>query len=124
MPSRGRHFSATGLDRWIEVLDNFDKASEADEVRWRQATDVFFARTQQYTHIISGALLGSGRMDTYRDRRTITGEVGYGGTADCDYAVYEFARGGSHDALGRGFEATTDLFERTLAEIMEDRWRS
>jgi hypothetical protein len=117
MSSRAR-IEVAGLDAWIDGLDRFGLPTEAMLDRWRQATDVFFDRTQSAAHIVTGSLKDSGRMQAFRDRRELVGEVVYGGTQECDYAVYEFARGGAHDALTVGFAETQAVFEKTLARML------
>jgi hypothetical protein len=109
------------LDRWIGGLERLDQPDMLDEAAWEQATEVFFGRTQELVHVISGGLKSSGRRKTDREGDRIVGEVSYGGTPECDYAVYEFRRGGSHDALGRGAEVTNRLYEATLAKIVADK---
>jgi hypothetical protein len=122
MPTRSSRITIeeSGLDAWISGLEKFGDADADAEIRWRQATEVFFDRSQQAVHVISGDLKGSGEMNTSRTLRTLVGEVVYGDTPECDYAAYEFARGGSHDALQIAYVATERVFEQTLAEIMED----
>jgi hypothetical protein len=109
------------IDRWIGGLARLDQPDMLDEAAWEQATEVFYGRTQEFVHVIGGGLKSSGRRKTVRNADRIVGEVAYGGTPECDYAVYEFRRGGAHDALGRGAEVTNRLYEATLAKIVEDK---
>jgi hypothetical protein len=112
------------LDRWIAGLEDFDKPDERDKAAWGQATEVFFGRTQEAVHVITAALKASGREEVYRTGSEIVGVVSYGGP-EAPYAKYEFRRGGSHDALRRGFERTDRIYQATLAEIMRakvERW--
>jgi len=116
----------TGLDKWIDGFGRLGEPHEPGVVRWRQATEVMFDRSQQAVHVITAALKASGRYDAHKTVGEIVGEVTYGGTADCDYAVYEFRRGGSHDALRRGFVEARQTFVDTLNEIVEEEvssWR-
>ena len=123
-----RNVDITGIDGWIDGLDRLVRGVGEHQVdEWRYATERFFDRTQQYTHIITGDLKASGRYGVDRARHEITGHVTYGGTPQCDYAIYEFMRGGEHDALNSGYVANIDVFEQALvdgiaAEI--DSWRS
>lgn len=122
MAARSHRFRVeeSGLDAWIRGLDRMDEPDEHAETLWRQATDVMFDRSQSYVHVITGELKASGRVNMGRRTHELIGEVAYGGTPECDYAVYEFARGGSHDALLRAFQTTGQVFERTLGQILED----
>jgi len=126
MATKRVRIKVRGLQPWIDGLDKFGVPTPEMERRWRQATDVFFDRTQQYVHVVSAELKASGRMDTFSDQRNIVGQVSYGGTAACDYAVYEFARGGDHDALTRGFAAAERVFRSSLAAMLSEEagsWR-
>lgn len=114
-----RHITVTGLDAWIDGLDRMDRPSAAAREEWLIATEVFYGHTQAAVHVLSGALKQSGTYGAQRRGNTIDGRVQYGGTPTCDYAVYEFARGGSHDALTRGFVASEREFAATLARILE-----
>jgi hypothetical protein len=121
-----RHITVTGLDAWIDGLNRMHRPSAAAREEWLEATEVFFDRTQAAVHVLSGALKKSGTYGAQRRGDTIDGWVRYGGTPDCDYAVYEAARGGSHDFLTRGFVASEREFSATLARILErevGRWR-
>jgi hypothetical protein len=126
MGSRGRHIEVFGLDKWIDGLDKFDEPDEEDLKRWNGATRFFFDKTQTAVHIDSRALQKSGRWSSSRVGHTLIGEVEYGGTPAVDYAIYEFRRGGEHDALNRGFVMAKRTFEAVLAEILVEkvnRWR-
>lgn len=120
MPSSRVRITVRGLQPWIDGLETFGTPTPEMELRWRQATDTFFDRTQRFVHVETAELKSSGRYEMFSDRRNIVGQVAYGGTAECDYAVYEFARGGNHDALTRGFEASQRMFERTLARMLAE----
>jgi hypothetical protein len=126
MASRYRNIRVDGLDKWIDGLDKFADPDAEDVAMWRAATDVFFAKTQDLVHIDSGDLKKSGRTDTREQGNRIVGEVEYGGTPEVNYAVYEFRRGGAHDALLRGYLASQRHFQATLAEMLVkkvDRWK-
>jgi hypothetical protein len=114
-----RNITVTGLDRWITGLDRMDKPTAVAREEWLVATEVFFDRTQAAVHVLSGDLKSSGTYGAQRRGQTIDGWVKYGGTADCDYAVYEFARGGSHDALTIGFVAAEREFTAALTRILD-----
>jgi hypothetical protein len=125
MPSSRFRVDSSGLDGWIRGLENLSRYRPGDAalVRWRQATDYFFDRTQRHVHVITGALKESGQMDVDVVRGNLVGTVTYGGTPECDYAIYEFARGGSHDALTLGYVEAHEKFEQSLALIMEEEVR-
>jgi hypothetical protein len=122
----GSRITVTGLDAWIDGLDRMDRPSAAAREEWLVATEVFYGHTQAAVHVLSGDLKQSGTFGAQRRGATIDGWVRYGGTPEVGYAVYEFARGGSHDALTRGFVASEHEFTSTLARIMEHEvatWR-
>jgi hypothetical protein len=87
----------TGLSEWLRELramqDGLDTASL--DRAMREAFD----DTQLKVHTLSGALKASGRVETRSDKKSWTGEITYGGTPSCDYAIYEERRGGAHDFL-------------------------
>lgn len=120
MPSRRVRLVVTGLEPWIDGLKKFGEPTPSMERRWAAATDVFFDRTQAAVHVITAGLKASGRQETEVGPKRITGVVTYGGTEECDYAVYEFARGGKHNALRIGFVETQRVFQEALAEMLED----
>lgn len=104
---------SANFGRWIRGFDRLpEEVAEHGERAWRQAGEVFFDRTQEYVHVDKGELLESGHLDMRRGKRDVMATVAY----DAYYAVYEFARGGSHDALTRGYEATARQFEQALPE--------
>jgi hypothetical protein len=109
------------LDAWVRGLSRFDKPDEVDEQRWEQITEIFFGRTQENVHVISGVLKASGERRTWREGHRVTGEV----KSNAPYAGYEFRRGGDHDALRRGYEVTQQRYQQALGEILKskvDRW--
>ena len=112
-----RHVSIEGIDGWIDGLNRLgDRVGDKQVDAWQQATERMYDRTQQFVHILSGDLIASGRHSLERGRRDITGMVTYGGTKACDYAIFEFARGGSHDALNLGFVANIPVFEQAIVD--------
>lgn len=112
-----RHVVVDGLDDWITGLERLgDRVGRHQRGEWETATEMFYGRTQGYVHVLSGAMKQSGRYDTEAGRRSVEGWVTYGGTKACDYAVYEIARGGSHDALTLGYVANIATFEQALVD--------
>jgi hypothetical protein len=104
------------LAEWISGFNTLGRAlREPTLIGWGAATEVFFSRTQEYVHILSGDLLASGtyRVFALGGAETIVGEVKYGG-GTVKYALIEEHRGGSHAYLSRGWEATQREFEFVL----------
>lgn len=104
----------------IDAVGRLTKLSEDQEALWRRATEVMYSRSQQFVHIDSADLKRSGRTETSKTSwAKVTGVVVYGepGTG-VDYAIYEFARAGSHDAIGRAFDVTAALFEWTIGDMV------
>lgn len=100
-------FQIQGLDTFYRWEQAAKRASRPDVLRpeWEQANEIFFDRTQQYVHVITGDLKSSGRQRVVIEGGRLVGYVQYGdGTVD--YAQAELDRGGDHDFLGRGWEAT------------------
>jgi hypothetical protein len=82
---------------------------------WHLANEHIFAETQRYVHVITGDLKESGREEVHLEGLRVVATVSYGG-GDVDYAEYEFARGGTHDALARGWEASQGTFQDTFGK--------
>lgn len=116
MPNRVR-IDVSGLDEWIEQLANFEIRDRAAVDEWRHGVERFYDNTQRRTHVLDGFLKASGRYEVNRaGRDQLEGVITYGGTPTVDYAVYEFARGGNHDALTRGYE---DSYERLRQAVID-----
>jgi hypothetical protein len=60
-------------------------------------------------------LKDSGQFDIETQGNRVVGLVGY----TAPYSAYEFGRGGSHDAISRGWETSQGLFQ----EAMGKTWR-
>lgn len=108
------------VDDWQGMLDALDRLADLPRGqvdKWEQATERFYDRSQQYVHVDTVALKRSGRHDTTRVVHRVIGEVVYGGRFGVDYALFEFARGGQHDALGRGFSATAATYAKTVGDM-------
>lgn len=116
MPDRYVH--VTGIDGWIDGLDRLSRGvGEHQVAEWRYATERFYDHTQRFAHVLSGDMKASGRFALDPRGQQIEGSVTYGGTPDCDYAVYEMlGRGGEHNALQRGYLANIDAFEQALVD--------
>lgn len=112
------------FDEWIEGLEHFDPGDEILH-EWTDATERFYAASQEHVHVITNALRTSGRHDTeHTGRGRVTGTLTYGGTQvtvsghdrprTVDYAVYEQRRGGDHDWIAKAFAQTRRDFTRAL----------
>jgi hypothetical protein len=126
MPRNRVRIDVTGLDEWIDELANFEVRDPAALDAWRHGVERFYDATQRHVHVLDGPLKASGRYDTQRlGRDQLEGAITYGGTPDVDYAVYEFARGGNHDALQRGYEDSYEALRRAVLEAVDaeiDSW--
>lgn len=61
-----------------------------------------FAQTNAFTHVETGSLKESEKIEKTAEPHEWEGQVRFGGPStpkDVDYAIYERARGGSHDFL-------------------------
>jgi hypothetical protein len=100
------------IDSWIARLE---EAAKPESYKSTAALEALlaaaFADTQMRTHIISGSLKASGKTETDFDGDVWSGKIEYGGILwktqapgppndPVDYAIYEMARGGSHDFFG------------------------
>lgn len=107
---------ASGLDGWTAAM-----AADVTEVgaeEWRTATDLFFGRTQERVHVVTGALKASGASDVLTDGETVVGLVEYGGGL-VDYALAEQRRGPEHDYLNPAFVDAQADFETALQRTFE-----
>lgn len=122
--SRTRIVVPAKFDEWIAGLDDFDPGEEV-LAEWARAMELFYGHSQEVVHRITGALQESGDHDTQRDGRTrVVGELTYGGTPECDYAIYEHQRGGSHAFETIAFRMTRGDFERALADGLDKHVRT
>jgi len=86
------------------------------ERAWEQATETMFDFSQQYAHVVTGEMKGSGSFEVDATGREVTGRVVY----DSDHAIFEEERGGSHAFLTRAWEST----EREFSESMPRAWEA
>lgn len=121
MPDKRTRLGKTvWVDGWAGMLAALDRLAELPKGQlelWGQTTERFYGRSQEFVHVDSVALKRSGRHSTTRVVHKAIGQVVYGGTHGVDYAVFEFARRGSHDALGRAFNAVSATYARTLGDM-------
>lgn len=120
-PKRKRQFGkSVRVDGWDGVMDALDRISRlpfGQMHQWETATERFYDRSQQFVHVDSVALKASGRFEVQRVVHRAIGELIYGGTRGVDYAIYEFGRGGAHDAPQRAMNATAANFARTVGDM-------
>lgn len=105
------------FQRWAATFDNLPEALDGQSELWTLAGEVFFANTQQATHVITGDLRASGQLHTGVGADGPEATVTYGNST-VDYAEYERARGGSHDFLQVAFERS----EATWSAALESMW--
>lgn len=82
-----------------------------------------FAMTQAQVHVITGSLKGSGKTSSKADQNSWEGTIEYGGPSPgfpnnpVNYAIYERARGGTHDFLAN-VHLANELFEQAIEEAL------
>ena len=86
--------------RWITGLAALPAGPVERE--WQAATDEFFARTQTFAHVITGAMKASGDSQVTASGDEVQGVLSYGG-GGVDYTIYELRRGDSHDFYARAW---------------------
>lgn len=105
-----------GFDEMAATMSVDVAAVGAEE--WRAATDIFFGRTQERVHVVTGALKASGAADVLTSGDDVVGEVSYGGGL-VDYALAEQRRGPEHDYLNPAFVDSQPDFEAALGRTFE-----
>lgn len=90
---------------------------------WELASEVFFDRTQEFVHVVTGRLKRSGRrLPVEVSGGQLTSGVEY----TAPYAEIEFGRGGDHDAIQRAWVASQELFDAAFPLMWEkvvSSWR-
>lgn len=120
---------SSNWDRWQTGLRHLDRElGIAVEQVWDATTDVFFDRSQEYAHVLSGDMKDAGRATiSHEGRGTIVGTVEYADRGDKKggvHAVMEEKRGGEHAFLTRAWEATEAMFSRAIPEAWAEVTRS
>lgn len=119
MPNRFQINTPMSFQRWSlganAIAGGFARHGGAT---WKMANDHFFAETQRFVHVVSGDLKRSGHHDIHTQQNRVVATVEYGGEG-VDYAAYELNRGGSHDFLALGWEASQDVFQAAFG----DTWK-
>ena len=114
---------SANYDRWVSGFGNLKReAIERGKQTWETATEVFFDRTQEYAHVVTGEMKASGHAEVDIDADGLVGVVAY----DSDHAVFEERRGGSHALITRGWEATSKMFEESFPQVWSqivESWR-
>lgn len=106
--------------QWRQSFGQLPVRATAQTRMWQIAGDVMFDKSQQKVHVLSGDLKSSGRpAETKVEGLTVVAEIAY----EAEHALFEFSRGGDHDALTRAFEETLKVFEKTLLAMMENAMR-
>lgn len=108
-----------------EVLNRFsvDLPSYRGVAHLENVLDRLFEETQRDVHVITGSLRASGKTSSNVREHVWTGEIIYGGSAPgfprspVEYAVYERARGGSHDFLSR-ISVLDDAFREAVLSAL------
>lgn len=122
MPSQQVRFQITvrGLREMTDSFRDVARPGFETTTKLESALDATFADTQERVHRITNTLALSGEPDTHFDGDTWSGEITYGSKPDHDayYAIYELARGGSHNF----FAGTTD-YESRFEEAIDDHFR-
>lgn len=114
----GTSIEVVGWDGMLDALDRLTRLPLGQMGKWEQATERFYDHTQRFVHIDSTDLKRSGRFIHYRVVHRAFGEVIYGGRFGVDYAVFEFGRGGSHDALQLGMNVTSAVYAATVGDMV------
>lgn len=104
-------------DRWVSGFGNIQReAIEHGRDAWEAATEVFFDRTQEYAHVVTGEMKASGKAEVDIDADGLVGIVAY----DSEHAIFEEHRGGNHALITRGWEATEQMFRESFPQIWHD----
>ncbi len=98
---------------WRRAATTFQMEGGLEE--WEAVTERYFDATQEVVHVITGQLRDSGKVSVTEDGKRFVGEVEY----SAPYAAEEFGRGGSHDALQRGWEMVRGEFPNAASKALK-----
>lgn len=101
------------IDHWVNGAAGFEvawKARAKPKIERTMARAFEIADNQ--VHVITGFLKSTGSYEVRDEGDSIIGEILYG----ADYAIYEFGRGGEHDALT---PAIIEVEDEWLGSMME-----
>lgn len=102
---------------WRDGFERLPDDAATEGVRQlRVATDLFFSKTQQFVHVLSGDLKASGDSAVVREGDEVHGEVEY----TEPYAQIEEDRGGEHAYMSRGWEAAADAYETAMGRVWSE----
>lgn len=112
-----------GLEPMLSALSNIADAPDRAKAALDEVLGMAFEDTQAKTHVITGSLKASGKMEVSVDGDEWKGTITYGGASGgpinpVNYAIYEMARGGAHDFFG-DFPVYEELMEQAVAEVIE-----
>lgn len=105
---------------WTAKMERLSKGVSEEFVdEWTATSELFFSRSQDYAHVLSGDMKASGRLKVSVESPQLLTEVEY----TVPYAAYEHDRGGSHAYLARAWESTESLMSQAFPEAWERMWR-
>lgn len=111
---------SSNWDRWIRGFDQLaPEVVQAANTDLRAVWETFFYRSQDRVHILTGALLGSGRLDVRQSGTEVVFEVTYGNES-VPYAEYEHRRGGSHAFLTLAWQETEGEFSQEFGKLFDN----
>lgn len=117
----GKSIEVDGFEGMREALQRLADLPRGQMDHWDQAMERFYDHSQRFVHVDSVNLKKSGRHDpSVRVAHRAIGELIYGGRFGVNYAVYEFARGQSHDATQRAMNVSSATFAKTLGDMCID----
>lgn len=100
--------------RWQRGFSNLEREIiDKGRDEWTAAMEMFYDRTQEFAHVLTGEMKSSGEVEVTFGSGEITGTLTY----DSEHAVWEEQRGGSHAFITRGWEATESMFERAFPDM-------
>ena len=110
-------------DRWQQMFAEMGPGMDrAAEQAWDAAAEAYFSNTQDYAHVLTGAMKASGSLVVDGEPGEVSATVRY----TVEYAAIENARGGSHAFMALGWEATERQFREALPDAFDSilrRWR-
>jgi hypothetical protein len=111
------------IDPPLQHITGMTKPSLTAITELESVWAAMFAQTQMKTHIITGSLKASGRPETDYNGFEWSGAIYYGGPSGginnpVEYAIYEMARGGSHNFFG-GLPAYNESLKRAVKSVFK-----
>jgi len=105
------------IDHWINGAAHFrQKWADLAVTDIDKAMQTAFRIADQRVHVITGYLKSTGRYETnVVDDGEIEGRLIY----EADYAIYEFGRGGEHDAMTPAVMEISDQFLVAMIDAAE-----